>query len=70
MARQSVVPKKKRGPAPTGKGAPIQVRLQPDLLTAVDLLIQHEEWAATRPDILRQALTHYLTYRGYLKPKA
>jgi hypothetical protein len=31
--------KGKRGPAATGKGTPVQVRLQPDCLQPVDLAI-------------------------------
>src|SRR5438270_130445 len=34
MKRRTVVPKKRRGPAPTGKGTPIQVRVQPPELSA------------------------------------
>jgi hypothetical protein len=37
MADKTVQPRKRRGPAPTGKGVPVQVRLQPDLLAKVDV---------------------------------
>lgn len=33
---QTVQPQKKRGPAPTGKGTPVQVRIQPDTLAKID----------------------------------
>jgi hypothetical protein len=33
---ETVVSRKRRGPAPTGKGLPVQVRLQPAQLDALD----------------------------------
>jgi hypothetical protein len=39
MARTSVVPKKKRGPAPTGKGTQIGERWHPAELAAIDAWI-------------------------------
>jgi hypothetical protein len=58
MGRQTVLTqkRKKRGPPATGKGTLVGVRLQPDLLTALD------EWAAARnhglgrPEAIRQLL--------------
>lgn len=52
MKRQTLVPKKKRGPPATGKGTQIQVRLQPDDLSAVDKWMA-EEGARTRPEAIR-----------------
>lgn len=46
--------KKRRGPAPTGKGTPIQVRVQPDLLKWID------EW---RDDQRKQG-------RNFTRPEA
>lgn len=40
----TVQPQKRRGPAPTGKGVPVQVRCQPSLLASVD------NWVSTLPD--------------------
>ncbi|MGY4333294.1 hypothetical protein ACVWWG_007711 [Bradyrhizobium sp. LB7.2] len=54
MARQTVIPKKKRGPAPTGKGVPVMVRLQPDDLAAVDDWIAKQDDALTRPEAIRR----------------
>lgn len=48
--------KGKRGPLPTGKGVPIQVRLQPDLLEALD----RERGGDTRPEAIRRLLTKAL----------
>jgi hypothetical protein len=53
MKRQAVKIRKKRGPAPTGKGTQIQVRLQPDDLTAVDDWIAKQDDAPTRPEAIR-----------------
>ncbi len=36
--------RQKPGPPPTGKGTPVQVRLQPDMLAQLDA------WIAGRPD--------------------
>jgi hypothetical protein len=44
MAKQTVQPRKRRGPPPTGKGEPVQVRLQPDQMAALD------GWTAGQPD--------------------
>lgn len=58
---------KKRGPAPTGKGTPVMVRLQPELLSALDAMIADDGRGATRPEWIRYALTDWLTGLGYLK---
>lgn len=52
MSSQETVPtRKRRGPAPTGKGVNVGVRLQPDMLAKVDV------WAArtgaSRPEAIR-----------------
>jgi hypothetical protein len=39
MVRQTVITKKRRGPAPTGKGTLVGVRLQPAQLEALDAWI-------------------------------
>lgn len=44
MGKQTVLAKKRRGPAPTGKGVQVVVRLQPDPLDALD------KWAAKQGD--------------------
>ena len=62
----AIMKQKKRGPAPTGKGMPVLVRMQPLLLTALD------SWAAeqgnpgmSRPETVRQVLMKYLQNMGY-----
>ena len=52
MVKQTVQPKK-RGPAPTGKGTPVQVRLQPSQLTALDGWIATQSAPLTRPEAIR-----------------
>ena len=55
MAPRSVISrKKKRGPAPTGKGEPILVRLQPDQLSALDDWIAGHDSAPSRPEAIRR----------------
>jgi hypothetical protein len=56
MAKQTVITKKRRGPAPTGKGTLVGVRLQPPQLDALDKWIGRQPDAMTRPDALRAML--------------
>ncbi|NPD14458.1 hypothetical protein HOY34_04495 [Xinfangfangia sp. D13-10-4-6] len=48
--------KGKRGPAPTGKGTLIGVRLHPDLLDWVDTERAKQTPEPTRPEFIRQVL--------------
>jgi hypothetical protein len=62
MPQESVIPKKRRGPVPTGKGQPIVVRTQPDLLSALDRWIaRHPEPKPSRPEAVRRVLVEHLT---------
>jgi hypothetical protein len=56
MKRQTVITKKRRGPAPTGKGTLVGVRLQPDRLAAVDAWIAKQNATMTRPEAIRAML--------------
>ncbi len=69
MASQTLVPKKKkRGPAPTGQGLSINVRLLPTLLTALDSWIAAQpEPRPTRPEAIRYALRDWLISHGLIK---
>ncbi|RUT80579.1 CopG family transcriptional regulator [Mesorhizobium sp. M7A.T.Ca.TU.009.02.1.1] len=51
----TVIPKK-RGPKPTGKGTPIMVRLQPDVLAKVDALRKKQTPSPSRPELIRQII--------------
>jgi hypothetical protein len=53
MKHQTVI-SKKRGPAPTGKGVPVMVRLQPELLGRIEFWRTHQiDRAYTRPEAIR-----------------
>lgn len=54
--QETVSSRKRRGPAPTGKGTPIGVRLQPDDLELLDLWIAANEPGASRPEAMRRIL--------------
>lgn len=57
MAKQIVHPRKKRGPPATGKGVPVQVRLQPPQLAALDGWIEAQPAPQpTRPEAIRQLI--------------
>jgi hypothetical protein len=60
MARQTVTPRKKRGPPPTGKGTPITVRLQPSGLSQLDTWIADQEDKPSRPEAIRRLTTAML----------
>jgi hypothetical protein len=64
MARQSVISRKKRGPAPTGKGVPILVRLQPPLLANVDEWISKQDIPFTRPEAIRRLIEVALSVKS------
>ncbi|RZF65864.1 ribbon-helix-helix protein, CopG family [Sphingomonas populi] len=52
MSNRDVI--KSRGRPATGKGAPITVRLQPDLLATVDAWIAAQPGGLSRPEAIRQ----------------
>lgn len=56
MNSQSVVSQKKRGPAPTGKGTPVMVRLLPDPLAALDEWAAHQPDTPSRPEAIRRLI--------------
>jgi hypothetical protein len=64
MKRQTVITKKRRGPAPTGKGTLVGVRLQPDRLAAVDAWIAKQAAPMTRPEAIRAMLDGVLVIVG------
>jgi len=63
MPRQSVISRKKRGPPPTGKGVPVLVRLQPELLASLEEWIANQEISFTRPEAIRRLLKVALTVK-------
>jgi hypothetical protein len=71
MAKQTVQPKKRRGPVPTGKGLPVQVRLQPSQLAALDAWIAKRAAPLTRPEAIRammETILHILSKDRGEKP--
>jgi hypothetical protein len=52
-AQETLQPRKRRGPPPTGKGTPVQVRLQPDLLAKLDAFIAAQPRKVSRPEAIR-----------------
>jgi len=58
--------RKKPGPAPTGKGTLIGVRLQPELLSALDRFCEESSSEISRPEGLRVAFKDWAVCHGYL----
>ena len=56
VGQDTMAPKKRRGPLPTGIGTSINVRLQPAQLAALDNWIEDQPQAVSRPEALRQIL--------------
>lgn len=60
-ARQETLPaRKRRGPAPTGKGVQIGVRLQPAQLTALDAWIARQAEPPSRAEAMRRMVAAFL----------
>jgi len=55
-SQATMAPKKRRGPAPTGVGTSINVRLQPAQLSELDAWIAQQAEPLTRPEAVRQIL--------------
>jgi hypothetical protein len=54
MKRKTVITQKRRGPAPTGVGTLVGVRLQPDQLADLDSWIKRQDAERTRPEAIRR----------------
>src|SRR3954471_5206142 len=58
MPQETLIPRKRRGPPPTGQGVPIMLRLQPEQLAALDRWIAAQpEPKLSRPEAIRRLLT-------------
>ena len=68
MKRQSAVPKKRRGPPPTGQGIQIQVRIQRDRLAQLDRWIAAQTDQPSRPEAIRRIVERALAHSS--RPKA
>lgn len=62
----TVLTQKRRGPVPTGKGTLVGVRLQPELLAALDRFIAENPDAPSRPEALRIAFRDWAIGQGLL----
>jgi hypothetical protein len=61
MRASTVIPRKKRGPTPTGKGTPVMVRLLPTPLNSLDAWIAAQpEPKPTRPEAIRRLVEQAL----------
>jgi hypothetical protein len=56
MNARTVITQKRRGPAPTGKGTLVGVRLQPDALARLDDWIARQADEPTRPEAVRRLM--------------
>ena len=54
--QDTLAPKKKRGPPPTGVGTSLNVRLQPDQLASLDGWIARQSDELSRPEAVRKLL--------------
>ena len=62
--------KKRRGPAPTGKGVQVVVRLQPDPLSALDNWAAKQRDQPTRAEAIRRLVELGLTVKSAARPTA
>jgi hypothetical protein len=56
--QETLISKKRRGPAPSGQGTPVMVRLQPNQLAALDAWIEADGSRFSRPEAIRRLLEH------------
>jgi len=71
MKRHTVITQRRRGPAPTGKGTLVGVRLQPPQLSALDAWIKKQDAPLTRPEAIRammETILHILSKDTGEKP--
>jgi hypothetical protein len=64
MGTKTVLAKKRRGPAPTGKGVQVVVRLQPDPLAALDKWAAKQSDQPTRAEAIRRLIEIGLKAKG------
>ena len=60
-AQDTLIARKRKGPAPTGKGTPVLVRLQPNQLATLDHWIARQESPPSRPEAIRQLIAGALS---------
>jgi hypothetical protein len=70
MKKQTVLAKKRRGPAPTGKGVQIVVRMQPAPLASLDDWAAKQKDRPTRAEAIRRLVEIGLTVKPKDRPKS
>jgi hypothetical protein len=68
MGKQTVLAKKRRGPAPTGKGVQVVVRLQPEPLGALDKWVSKQKDRPTRAEAIRRLVELGLKVKTPARP--
>ena len=68
MAKQTVLAKKRRGPAPTGIGVQVVVRMQPAPLSALDSWAAKQTDKPTRAEAIRRLVAFGLKVKTPAKP--
>jgi Arc/MetJ-type ribon-helix-helix transcriptional regulator len=64
MKKQTVIPRKKRGPPATGKGEPVVVRMHPPMLAGLDdWIAKQKQPFPSRPEAVRRLIELGLTVR-------
>ena len=63
MAKNTVITRKKRGPAPTGKGQLVGVRVLPPLMAKLDGWIGKQDDSPTRPEAIRRLVEKGLSLK-------
>jgi antitoxin component of RelBE/YafQ-DinJ toxin-antitoxin module len=70
MGKKTVLAKKKRGPAPTGIGVQVVVRMQPAPLAALDSWSAKQDDKPTRAEAIRRLVELGLTVKSAVRPTA
>src|ERR1700730_11894453 len=68
MGKQTVLAKKRRGPAPTGKGVQVVVRLHPEPLGALDKWVSKQKDRPTRAEAIRRLVELGLKVKTPARP--
>jgi len=68
--QETLQPRKRRGPAPTGKGTPVQVRLQDEMLVLVDRYAASNPDAPSRPEAIRRIIRDWLIGHDLMPPES
>ena len=67
--QETSLPKKRRGPKPTGWGVQVAVRMHDDLLSRVDTLASARGDGTSRADVVRFILKDWFIAQGLMPPE-